>query len=91
MHNQLRRNSALFALLLSVVVLTSAFVIPQCASAQVILGTPGGDPNHVVPPANLKAYTSGNLILLRWEFNTFSRQDSNAPQITTINDLRDFF
>jgi hypothetical protein len=84
MHNQLRRNSALFALLLSVVVLTSAFVIPQCASAQVILGTPGGDPNHVVPPANLKAYTSGNLILLRWEFNTFSRQDSNAPQITTI-------
>jgi hypothetical protein len=38
----------------------------------------------VVPPANLKAYTSGNLILLRWEFNTFSRQDSNAPQITTI-------
>jgi hypothetical protein len=64
--------------------LTSAFVIPQSTSAQVILGTPGGDPNHVVPPTNLKAYTSGNIILLRWEFNTFSRQDSNAPQLTTV-------
>jgi hypothetical protein len=84
MHNPTRRNPALTLLLLSVAFVTSAFILPKPTLAEFVPGIPAGDPHIPAAPNNLKAYIVGNLVLLRWSFNTFSTQDVNAPQRTVV-------
>lgn len=66
MNNSSRGKRALAGLITLTAFLMSAFIIPENANAQIILGTPGRDTYAIGSAKFLKADVSGKGILLYW-------------------------